>query len=104
MNEKISHGGGCRTAPATPGLLNTSTSASFRNISHTKDIHKFILLIFLLKEFKIMIFYMACHLKFIIFFFLAQVTLETSQVYYDNWYHDFLGLLPTSITFKTIAH
>ena len=42
-----------------------------------------------------MLFYMACLLKFRIRFFLAQVTLETSQVHYDNWYHVFfLRLFP----------
>ena len=66
------------------------------NISHTKNIHNFFLLIFLLQEIKFMIFYMACLLKFRIGLFLAQVTLETSQVYYDNCYHDFFGLFPSN--------
>ena len=58
-----------------------------------------------------MIFYMACLLKFRIFLFLVQVRLETSQVYYDNCYHDFFWPFPlkfffflSSITFKTIAN
>ena len=83
----------------------------FFDFSHTKDIHKFIVLLFLLEEFKFMIFYMACLLKFRICFFLAQVTLETSHVYCDNWYHDFFGpfsqklfFFLTSITFKNIAN
>ena len=57
-----------------------------------------------------MICYVACFSKFKICYFLAKVTLETSQVYYDNWYHDcFWAFSPkfffflSSITFKTIT-
>ena len=51
-----------------------------------------------------MIFYMICLLKFRICLFLAQVTLETSQVYYDNCYHDFFLTFFTQIVFLSLIN